>query len=462
MMQLSQVSQAVDGQMIGKDVALLGLTTDTRFQCNDQLFVALKGENFDAHDFVAQAEHAGASALLVEHEVDSELPKVIVVDCHQALKDIASWWRAQFVIPVIGVTGSVGKTSVKEMLGCIFSEIGQGVVTQGNLNNEIGMPLTLMKLDKDDRYAIVEMGMNHAGEIDRLTRIAKPTIAVINNAAAAHLEGLGTVEAVAKAKGEIFAGLSDDGVAVINADDTYANLWRELIGERHSWSFGFSESADVRAEYETKQYGLKIKVKAPEQEFKVKLATFGKHNVSNALAAIAVALCANIPAKLIAAGLEKYRPINGRLTITKIDGITIIDDTYNANPASMQAAIEVLSDYQNSVLIVGDMAELGEGVDAAHRDIGRQAAKYKIDSLYACGEFSQSVVSEFNGSSEAFETQEDLINALDDRLSKLNSVRPTILVKGSRGAKMENVVAHLQDLIGAAEQNKVIGGSQAC
>ena len=311
MMQLSQVSQAVDGQMIGKDVALLGLTTDTRFQCNDQLFVALKGENFDAHDFVAQAEHAGASALLVEHEVDSELPKVIVVDCHQALKDIASWWRAQFVIPVIGVTGSVGKTRVKEMLGCIFSEIGQGVVTQGNLNNEIGMPLTLMKLDKDDRYAIVEMGMNHAGEIDRLTRIAKPTIAVINNAAAAHLEGLGTVEAVAKAKGEIFAGLSDDGVAVINADDTYANLWRELIGERHSWSFGFSESADVRAEYETKQYGLKIKVKAPEQEFKVKLATFGKHNVSNALAAIAVALCANIPAKLIAAGLEKYRPING-------------------------------------------------------------------------------------------------------------------------------------------------------
>lgn len=463
MMQLSQVSQAVDGQLLGADVGLMGVTTDTRGQCNDELFIALKGERFDAHDFVVQAENSGARALMVEHEVDSALPKVVVADCHQALKDLAAWWRAQFVIPVIGVTGSVGKTTVKEMLACIFAEVGQGVVTHGNLNNEIGMPLTLMRLTNDDRYAILEMGMNHAGEIERLSQIAKPTIAMINNAAAAHLEGLGSVDAVAKAKGEIFSGLTEDGVAVINADDDYADLWRELIGSKRSITFGFSKSADIQADYHASSKGLSVAVKHSGENFEINLCSQGKHNVSNALAAIAVASAANIPVTMIKSGLEKYSPITGRLKTKFINSVALIDDTYNANPASMQAAIEVLADYQQRILIVGDMAELGDAAKTAHREIGIQAEKNKIDTLFACGEFAHLVISEFGSSAYAFDSQTELIEALTQTtLQQLKSPNSAVLVKGSRSAKMENVVKHIQGLLENSTSDGTEVGQSPC
>jgi len=463
MMQLSQVTKAVDGKMVGADVALMGVTTDSRGQCDDELFIALRGERFDAHDFVTQAENSGARALMVEREVESVLPKVVVADCHQALKDLAAWWRAQFVIPVIGVTGSVGKTTVKEMLACIFAEVGQGVVTHGNLNNEIGMPLTLMRLTKNDRYAILEMGMNHAGEIKRLTHVAKPTIALINNAAAAHLEGLGSIEAVAHAKGEIFSGLTEDGVAVINEDDDYADLWRKLIGSKNCISFGFSERADIQADYNATTTGLKVSVRKKGNNFKFNLCSQGKHSVSNALAAIAVAGAANIPAKLIKSGLQKYSPIAGRLKTKIINSVSLFDDTYNANPASMHAAIEVLADHDKTILIVGDMAELGDATEQAHIEVGAVAAKSGIDILYACGKFANLVVREFGDSAFAFDSQTELIEALTvNSLKAIEGNGSAILVKGSRSAKMENVVAHLQSLLGKLNSDEVTGGQALC
>ncbi len=461
MMHLAQISQAVNGQLIGSDIVLSGVTTDTRGDCQGELFIALKGDRFDAHDFVSDAQQAGAAAVLIDHEVESSLPKVLVTDTHQALKEFAAWWRAQFVIPVIGVTGSVGKTTVKEMLGCIFAEIGKGVVTKGNLNNEIGLPLTVLRLRQDDQYAILEMGMNHAGEISRLTNIAKPTIAMVNNAAAAHLENLETVEGVAKAKGEIFEGLSDDGVAVINADDQYADLWRELIGQRQMMSFGLSKEADISAEYQLTQSGLRLQVKTSAKSFKVELATLGKHNVSNVLAAIAVAISANIPVDIIRGGLSKYRPLGGRLNADSVAGVALIDDTYNANPASMQAAIEVLAQYNNSILIVGDMGELGDSVETAHRQVGEYASANNIDYLYACGDFSRLVVNGFSGRGQSFKTQDELLVRLSENIhSKISKSNTAILVKGSRFARMENVVKHLNQLLKQVESAQASGGDQ--
>lgn len=461
MMYLAQISEALNGQVVGADVALSGVTTDTRGSCEGDLFVALKGERFDAHEFVADAQHAGASAALLEHDVDVELPKILVADTHQALKDLAAWWRSQFVIPVIGITGSVGKTTVKEMLGSVFAEIGKGVVTKGNLNNEIGLPLTLLRLEADDQYAIVEMGMNHAGEIARLTRIAKPTIAMINNAAAAHLEGLGSVEAIARAKGEIFEGLSEDGVAILNADDQYYGLWQKLISKQSIVSFGLSSHADISADFELGSSGIKLHVKTPKETFDVQLSAIGKHSVRNALAAIAVAHAANIPVKLIQAGLNNYRPIGGRLNLNTVSDVVIIDDTYNANPASMQAAIEVLSQYSNSVLIVGDMAELGSQSEAAHIQIGQFAAQNNINRVYACGEYSEQVAQGVGKKSKSFVNQADLMEYLSaeilDGVSEQNSA---ILVKGSRSARMENVVAQLEKILTKSGSTQTSGGTQ--
>lgn len=438
MMHLSQVSDQVNGTLVGADVVLSNISINTREDCDQRLFVALKGENFDAHDFLEQAQHAGAGAVMVERDVDTPLPSVRVESTHQALKDLATWWRSQFAIPLIGVTGSVGKTTVKEMLSCIFAELGEGVVTKGNLNNEIGVPITIMNLKPQSRYAIVEMGMNHAGEIARLTRIARPTIALINNAAAAHLEGLGSVEAVAKAKGEIFEGLNADGVAVLNNDDHHIGLWQDLLQNKKTISFGLSKEADVSATYQENNQQLSIEVTALGESFSIRLNAVGQHSVYNALAAVSVSLSANVPVDIIQSGLKKFRAVNGRMTIHSADQVTLIDDTYNANPASMRAAVEVLATAANSVLIVGDMAELGKAADDEHRKLGVIAAQNGISRLYACGQYAELVADGFGSSAKAFATKEELISDLLEDLPV-----GTTLVKGSRSAKMEDVVAAL-------------------
>lgn len=439
MMDLNQVCDAVGGQMIGVDRLLQGVTTDSRQDCTDQLFVALCGDQYDAHDFIDQAEKHGAVAAVVDRDVSSSISQVRVDDTQQALGDLAAWWRAQFAIPVVGITGSVGKTSVKEMLACIFSQVSKGLVTQGNLNNEIGVPLTLLQLTPEDNFAIIEMGMNHAGEIARLTRMVKPSVALINNAAAAHLEGLGSVENVALAKGEIFEGLSQDGISVINADDEYAGLWLELSGKYQTVSFGLENTADVSAQYCLNNRGISMQVRAFDREFEIALPLVGKHNVMNALAAIAVSCAANIPIDKIISGLAEYRPINGRLNLSTVGDITLIDDSYNANPASMQAAIEVLARFDESTLIVGDMGELGTSSEFEHLRLGELATKNGIDQLFAVGAFAEQVISKFDGDAKAFKDQSELLSFL----SNANQTKTTVLVKGSRAAKMENVVEHL-------------------
>lgn len=437
-MHLSQVAHAVDGEMLGADVVLHNVAINTRADCEGRLFVALKGENFNAHQFVEQAAKAGASALMVEQTIESTLPQVKVKSTHQALMELATWWRSQFVLPLMAVTGSVGKTTVKEMLSCIFAELGKGVVTTGNLNNEIGAPLTVMRLDADDLYAIVEMGMNQAGEIGRLSHMAKPTIALVNNAAAAHLEGLGTVAAVAQAKGEIYQGLSADGVAVINADDEFADVWYDLAKEHQVLTFGLNSNADVTATYKEKEGRLVLKVSTSKESFKLRVNSVGEHSVRNILAAVTVALAANVPSAIIQRGLANFAPVNGRMNIDSIAGVTVINDTYNANPASMRAAINVLVKNENNTLIVGDMAELGAATETEHKTLGEQAAMRGVKTLLSCGQYAVIVANAFGEGATAFESQSELLSFL-----KEHTPTGSVLVKGSRSAKMELIVEAL-------------------
>lgn len=444
MMSLHQVSKAVDGSLINSaDVMITGVSTDSRSDCASKLFVALAGDNFDAHDFICQAKQNGAAAAMVNRNVDvSDLPLVSVKDTRLALGQLAGWWRQQFILPVIGVTGSVGKTTTKEMLKCIFAQLGSGLVTEGNLNNDIGMPLTLLKLKADDQYAIIEMGMNHSGEIAYLTNLAKPTIALITKAAEAHLENLGTVEAVAKAKGEIFMGLQQDGVAVINADDDYAYLWQEATKSHKQVSFALEAEADVTARVVTTSSGVEMAVTVNRETFDLRLNAMGKHNAQNALAAIAVAVAANVPIEKITQGLSHYQPYKGRLNVHRLPDLLLIDDTYNANPESMRAAIDVLASNKDSTLILGDMAELGELSTQSHRQIGEYAQQKGINSLLACGEYADDYVADFKSDKQAFASQESLLSFLSEN----KPLSGACLVKGSRSAHMECVVEHIEQL----------------
>lgn len=439
MMSFSQIADVLKGRIKGQNVpvalAFDGVAIDTRKNCEAKLFIALKGDNYDAHDYLDQAEKAGASALVLERDVESSLPTILVKDTHVALKELAAWWRLQHVIPVIGITGSVGKTTVKEMVGSIFAELGQGVVTEGNLNNEIGLPLTVLRLNQSDQYAVLEMGMNHAGEIYRLSHIAQPTIALVNNAAAAHLEGLGSVAAVAEAKGEIFSGLADDGVAIINLDDDFAGRWIELAGKRGCVTFSLKRAADITAKVNAIEPKLQLTVSAFNEHFDVTLNTVGSHNAYNALAAIAISVANGLSSDKIITGLQNFTPIKGRLVIQEMAGRHIIDDTYNANPASMRAAINVLSEFDNNTLIVGDMGELGDAAEQEHIALGQYAASHGIDKLIACGDYAQAVAKGFGDQAETFTTQADLIRTL-----AVDSLGAAILVKGSRSAQMEQVV----------------------
>ena len=441
MMQLHQLADVVNGQFYNADahalaMTIYGVSIDSRKDCTGQLFVALNGDRFDAHDFIDQVEQQGATAAIIEKTVDTALPCVLVNNSHHALSDLSAWWRSQFELPVVAITGSVGKTTVKEMLSSIFKITGKGLCTAGNLNNEIGVPLTLLRLRPDDNYAIVEMGMNHAGEISRLTQITQPTIALVNNAAAAHLEGLGNVESVAKAKGEIFSGLAQDGIAVINLDDSYANLWKKLAGDRRIITFGLNDHADVTANYSSSKSGLEIRIKSEQHNFTLSLKLRGQHSVMNVLASVAVAQAAAIPIESIAAGLTDYQPLSGRMSLTKVGALTLIDDSYNANPASMQAAIAVLAEFDDTTLIVGDMGELGESCEAEHRKLGAKASKVGIERMLAVGQYAKLAVSEFNATAQYFAEPTELVDYLT-----ANPIRTgVILVKGSRSAKMENIV----------------------
>jgi UDP-N-acetylmuramoyl-tripeptide--D-alanyl-D-alanine ligase len=446
MMTLSQAAQVLNGRVVGKDLTFNSVTSDSRKTVQGDLFITLRGENFDGAGFVAQAAAGGAVAALIN--VDSyrdqqfACPVLLVDDTHLALGKLAAHWRKQFAIPLVAITGSNGKTTVKEMLASILRLAAGGddalLATKGNFNNDIGMPLTLLRLNTKHRYAVIEMGMNHFGEIDYLTRIAAPNVALINNASGAHLQGLGSVEAVAQAKAEIFNGLQDYGMAIINVDDDFAPLWRTQAGANELLEFGLDSHADVTATWQPHDFGLRMNVITPMGTFVATLQVPGEHNARNALAATAAAIALNISLETIAAGLEKFGGVAGRLqrSVGK-HGATIIDDTYNANPASLRAAIKVLAQTSGKhILVLGDMGELGDDAAMFHTEVGGEAHHAGIERLLALGDLSRNAVREFGKGAQHFERIEDLQNALDEELDA-NTI---VLVKGSRFMKMERVV----------------------
>jgi UDP-N-acetylmuramoyl-tripeptide--D-alanyl-D-alanine ligase len=444
MMMLSQAARALQAHFAGADVHFAAVSTDTRNIAPGDLFVALRGEHFDGAQFVAQAAQAGAVAAIVKEGSvleDVGCPVVFVPDTRIALGKLAAHWRKQFDIPLLAVTGSNGKTTVKEMLAAILrAHAGEEAVlaTGGNFNNDIGMPLTLLKLRAQHRYAVIEMGMNHPGEIAYLAHLAQPDVALVNNASGAHLQGLGSVEGVAQAKGEIFAGLKSNGTAVINADDAHAGLWRTLADKHRVFDFALERAAAVKGEWQAQGFGGELRAYAPAGELRAVLQVPGEHNARNALAAATAALAVHVPLETIERALESFGGVAGRLQRKQaLGGATLIDDTYNANPASMHAALEVLAQADGKrVFVLGDMGELGNDAAQFHREIGIAARELGIESLYAMGALSAQAVAEFGAGAAHFADVEGLLAVLKNKLD----AQTTVLVKGSRFMKMERVV----------------------
>ncbi len=444
MMLLSQAAAALHASMDGNDVRFTAVSTDTRSIAQGDLFIALRGEHFDGAQFVAQAAQAGAVAAIVkEGSVLEEVgcPVLFVPDTRLALGKLAAYWRRQFDIPLLAVTGSNGKTTVKEMLAAIFAaHAGEDAVlaTRGNFNNDIGMPLTLLKLRAQHRYAVIEMGMNHPGEIAYLTHLAQPDVALVNNASGAHLQGLGSVEGVARAKGEIFAGLQGNGTAVINADDAHAGLWRTLADKHRVFDFALEHNAAVKGEWQAQGFGGELRAFTPAGELRVVLQVPGEHNARNALAAATAALAVHVPIATIERALESFGGVAGRLQRKQaLGGATLIDDTYNANPASMHAALEVLAQATGKrIFVLGDMGELGDNAAQFHREIGIAARELGIEKLYALGTLTAQAVAEFGNAATHFADVEGLLAVLEQELD----AQTTVLVKGSRFMKMERVV----------------------
>ncbi|WP_259053705.1 UDP-N-acetylmuramoyl-tripeptide--D-alanyl-D-alanine ligase [Methylohalomonas lacus] len=436
----AELAQLLTAQQHGGAADFRGACTDSRQLTGGELFIALRGPNFDGHDFVAAAQSAGASALLVERVLDSELPQVVVPDTRRALGTLAAAWRQRFDLPLIAVTGSNGKTTVKEMLRAILGSAGTVLSTRGNLNNDIGVPLTLYGLGDEHDYAVIEMGANHPGEIDYLSRISQPDVALITQCAPAHLEGFGSIEGVARAKAEIFNGLGPQGCAVINADDDYAGLWQECNSERKRLSFGIDRPADVHADniHIEADASSRFQLVTPIGQAELRLPLPGRHNIMNALAASAAVTALGFEPAAIAAALAELEPVAGRLArYSGPDGSLLLDDSYNANPGSLAAAIAVVIALPaRPWLVLGDMGELGEQAEAMHRAAGEQAHALGIERLYAVGELSRAAVAGFGDGGRHFDALETLIDTLRDELG--NGV--AVLVKGSRSARMERVI----------------------
>jgi len=444
MMTLNEAARAVDGELLGADAAFVGVGIDTRRLRRSELYVALRGKRFDGHDFVAAALDGGAVGVLVERDRVRVEPRIEVSDPRLALGRLAAHWRDRFHLPLIAVTGSNGKTTIKNLIGRILGVSAHGLVTEGNLNNDIGVPLTLLRLREGDQYAVLELGMNRPGEIDYLTRLAKPTVAVIANAGRAHLAGLGSVEAVARAKGEILNGLDADGVAVLNADDPFHGLWSDLARNRRILSFSLGGHADVFARWQPDDGASAVLASTPAGPLSFLLALPGAHNVANALAAATAALAAGVPLEDIRAGLESAQPTPGRLCpLPARGGGVMIDDSYNANPDSLDAALKVLAGFGGrQTLVLGDMGELGAEEAPLHEAAGRHARELGVTRLLALGPLASAAAKAFGDGGECFDEVEALIAALGE------SIGPdtTVLVKGSRRMRMERVVQALADV----------------
>lgn len=440
MISLAEVASAVGGVLSGPDRECGAVVTDTRAVTPGALFVALKGVRFDGHDFIPEASRLGASGVLGRIPAGFGLSTVVVPDVRHALGELAAYWRHKMAAKIVGITGSNGKTSVKEMVASIFRQAGFGLATEGNLNNDIGMPLTLLRLRPAHQYAIVEIGMNQPGEIAHLAAIAAPDIAVVTNAGAAHLAGLGSVKAVAAEKGQIFVALRPDGVAIVNHDDPYAEYWRGLWAGR-TMTFGLNPQADVSATYTLTSAGSTLAIRAPTwpDSLVVTLSTLGQHNVMNALAATAVAVAYGVSSSSIVNGLTAMRPVHGRMeSHVGRSGARIIDDSYNANPDSARAAIKVLADLVGERwLILGDMAELGPDAPRWHAELGAVARAAGIEHVWTLGTFAAEASA--GGGGRHYVSHEKLVEDLRPLLHE----RAVVLIKGSRIMRMEQVVAQL-------------------
>ena len=442
---LVDIARAVGGELIGDQaewIMVEGVSTDTRAITRGQLFLALVGERFDAHDFLADALAAGATALLVSRaeRVPAGVAAVVVDDTRLALGRLAAAWRRSFDIPLIAVTGSNGKTTTKEMIaGILRAAFGADAVlaTRGNLNNDIGLPLTLLGLDARHRAAVVEMGMNHPGEIAYLTRIGAPTAALVNNAQRAHLEGMGGLDAVAREKGSIYEGVPPTGAIVVNADDTYGEGWAALAQGRACWRFALDHQAEVRGEVSESGLQQNLRLVTPVGEINVVLNAVGRHNARNAVAAAAACLAVGVPMEAVARGLGQFAGVKGRLQARAgVGGAQVLDDSYNANPDSVRAGIDVLARASGTkLLVLGDMGEVGSDGPAYHHEIGTYAKAQGISGLYALGEASGLTVQAFGAGAAHFDSVEALVAAIGPQMNN----QTTVLVKGSRFMKMERV-----------------------
>ena len=447
-MKLSDAAVAINGTLIGSDASFAGVSTDTRTLREGELFVALQGETFDGHNMCHQAATAGAVASIVHKDVETAMPLLRVNDTRIALGQLANDWRGKHRLKVIGITGSNGKTTVKEMTAAILRQKGEVLATAGNFNNDIGLPKTLFQLRAEHEFAVLEMGANHRGEISQLAALAEPDVAVITLCAPAHLEGFGSIDKVAEAKGEIYSGLSEDGVAIVNADDDYCEYWQGLIGSRRQLTFGMNPTADVFAT-DIEHHGLGVGVSfvlnhGGERE-PIHIPHDGLHNVMNALAASAAALAVQLDMAQISAGLASTKLVSGRLNIYSVDeSIRVIDDTYNANPTSLMAAVKLAANTANEAWVVlGDMGELGDDGERLHAECGDDMRRLAITQLLTVGELSAAAANAFGPGAEHFSDKEKLNERLKEKLLARGEQPLTILVKGSRAANMETVVSAL-------------------
>jgi UDP-N-acetylmuramoyl-tripeptide--D-alanyl-D-alanine ligase len=443
---LSEVAQRGQGQLVGADAEFTSVSTDTRTIKQGALFVALAGPTFDGHDFVATAAQNGAAAALVSRTLPVDVPQVVVADPLAALSEFARAWRRQFKIPVVGVTGSNGKTTTKELIGSILSQLGPTLVTRGNLNNHIGVPLTLLELTKEHRYAVIEMGANHLDEIAHLASLAEPTVGIVTNAGAAHLEGFGSLQGVADGKGEMFQALPLEGVAVINADDKYAAQWRDMSTADRILTFGFEQQADfmahkVREESGAAGFRIDFDLVTPDGTLPATIPLAGLHNLRNALGAAAAACAAGTPVEQIVSGLAAMKTVAGRLEFKPaINGAFLVDDSYNANPSSLKAGLDAMRNFAGSRwLVLGEMKELGDASDELHAEVGRYARQAGIERVLAIGEGSRFAVEAFGRGAQWFADIDALIR--DARSSLTAGV--AILIKGSRANRLERVSAAL-------------------
>jgi len=448
MMSLDEAAKAIGARRRGADARFCGVSTDTRSVGPGELFVAIRGERFDGHEFLPAARDRGASAAMVDTGYDgaAPLPLVVVEDTRRGLGRLGRAWRERFAPVVIAVAGSNGKTTTKEMLASILrAHAGEAHVlaTRGNLNTDIGVPMTLLGLRAAHRYCALELGMNHPGEIDWLASLAQPGIALVTNAQREHLEFMHTVEATAEENSGAYRALPEAGTAVVNADDACAGVFLRAAGRRRTVTFALERDADVTARCAVTPLASEIVVRTPVGEFTATLSIPGVHNVRNALAAAACAHAAGIAPAAIAAGLDAFRPYTGRLQVKRgPGGATLIDDSYNANPDSVRAAVDVLAAARRpTLLVLGDMGEVGAQGPAFHREVGAYARARGVDALYGLGEATREAVAAFGEGARHF----DRVEAIADAARGAARAGGTLLVKGSRFMRMERVVAALSN-----------------